>query len=162
MEVGSLSVLLCFVVTVYGGSVENVLSRHVHPGCPLGFVHYRRSCYWFSVVKGSFVEAHGYCQYLGSHLATIESRDEDSFIRGHVLRHGKAEKYWLGGTDLNLEGKWLWEGQRPFGFRNWIPGQPDNWKHHEHCLEIRKHHHHYLWNDFECHVPLHFICEKEL
>ncbi|XP_067653960.1 perlucin-like [Haliotis asinina] len=153
MQLGSLSVLLCFVVTVYGA------------GCPLGFVHHRWSCYWFSVVKGSFVEAQGYCQHLGSHLATIESRDEDSFIRGHVLRHGKAENYWLGGIDLNLEGKWKWEGQRPFGFRDWIPGQRDNWKHREHCLEIRKHFHHYpqyLWNDFKCHAPLHFICEKEL
>ncbi|XP_046585431.1 perlucin-like isoform X2 [Haliotis rubra] len=149
MQLEILSALVCFVVTV-------------NAGCPLGFVHHKRSCYWFSVVKGSFAEAHAYCQYLEGHLATIESRDEDLFVRGHARRHGKAHHYWLGGTDLNIEGKWMWEGQRRFSFTNWYHRQPDNAGHREHCLEIRKHFSHYLWNDWICSHNLNFICEKKL
>ncbi|XP_046339589.2 perlucin-like [Haliotis rufescens] len=131
-------------------------------GCPLGFHLHRRSCYWFSNVKSSFPEAAAYCRYLESHLVVISSADEDSFIRGYAIRRGKAPFYRLGATDLNIEGRWLWEGQRRMGYTHWSPGQPDNNGGTEHCLEIRRDFGNYLWNDFVCDHPSHFICEKEL
>ncbi|XP_046585441.1 perlucin-like [Haliotis rubra] len=149
MQVEVLSVLLCLVATTYAG-------------CPLGFHQHRRSCYWFSTIKSSFAEAAGYCRYLESHLATISNRDEDSYIRGYATRRGKAINYWLGASDLNLEGRWLWEGQCRMKYTNWSPRQPDNWRGNEHCLEIKRRYGNYLWNDNQCQEPSNFICEKEL
>ncbi|XP_067653609.1 perlucin-like [Haliotis asinina] len=149
MQLKLLTVLLCFVATTFAG-------------CPLGFHQHRRSCYWFSTFKGSFAEAAGYCRYLESHLATISNRYENAFIKGYAMRHGKAVNYWLGASDLNVEGKWRWEGQRRMTFTAWAPGQPDNAGSNEHCLEIRRDFGNYLWNDFVCQSPSNFICEKEL
>ncbi|XP_046585423.1 perlucin-like, partial [Haliotis rubra] len=131
-------------------------------GCPLGFHKHRRSCYWLSNVKSSFPEAVAYCLYLESHLASISNRDEDSFLEGYALRHGRAQRYRLGATDLNLEGRWMWEGQRRMYYRHWSPGNPSNSGGQEHCLELENKHGKYVWNDNRCDGPLHFICEKEL
>nr|CBK19534.1 perlucin B protein precursor [Haliotis laevigata] len=148
MHVEVLSALLCLVATAYAG-------------CPLGFHQNRRSCYWFSTIRSSFAEAAGYCRYLESHLAIISNKDEDSFIRGYATRLGEAFNYWLGASDLNMEGRWLWEGQRRMNYTNWNPGQPDNAGGIEHCLELRRDLGNYLWNDYQCQKPSHFICEKE-
>ncbi|XP_067653315.1 perlucin-like, partial [Haliotis asinina] len=128
--------------------------------CPPGFQQHRRSCYWFSTITGSFAEAASYCRYLESHLATVENRDEDSFIKGYAIRHRRAPNYWLGGTDLTVEGKWLWEGQRRMNYAHW-PRQPDNSKGQEHCLELRRVSGTYDWNDIKCDTPSHFICERK-
>ncbi|XP_046547951.1 perlucin-like isoform X2 [Haliotis rubra] len=146
MHVEVLSALLCFMATAYAG-------------CPLGFHQHRRSCYWFSTIKSSFAEAAGYCRYLESHLAIISNKDDDLFIRGYATRLGEAVKYWLGASDLNIEGIWLWEGQRRMNYTNWSPGQPDNAGGNENCLEIRLNFGN--WNDYQCQKPLNFICEKE-
>ncbi|XP_046585439.1 LOW QUALITY PROTEIN: perlucin-like [Haliotis rubra] len=149
MHVEVLSALLCLVATAYAG-------------CPLGFYQHTKSCYWLSNVKSSFPEAVSYCRYLESHLVTIENRDEDSFLKGYALRHGTAPGYWLGATDLNIEGRWLWEGQRRMSFTNWSWRSPGNSRGQEHCLELVKSEGKYVWNDYQCDIPLHFICEKEV
>ncbi|XP_067653838.1 perlucin-like [Haliotis asinina] len=151
MQLKLLTVLLCFVATTYS-----------HAGCPLGFHQHRRSCYWFSTITGSFAEAASYCRYLESHLATLSSRKEYSYIRGYAIRHGKAPNYWIGASDLNIEGRWLWEGQRRMKFTAWSPGQPDNGGSNEHCLEMRKNYGNYLLNDYICQNTGNFICEKEM
>ncbi|XP_071098071.1 perlucin-like [Haliotis cracherodii] len=130
--------------------------------CPVGFVQHGRSCYWFSNVRGSFPEAASYCRYFGSHLAIITSRNEDGFIRGYASRHGKGRHYWIGATDLILEGRWRWEGHHPVTYTHWNPGQPDNaYGRTEHCLELRQSYH-YRWNDYICDKKLQSICETEV
>ncbi|XP_048251360.1 perlucin-like [Haliotis rufescens] len=122
----------------------------------------RRSCHTNHVTNEN---NKAYCRYMESHLATIANKDEDDFLRGHAIRRGKAESYWLGATDLNLEGRWLWEGRRPMVYSNWSPHQPDNYKGREHCLEMRRSYSNYLWNDVPCYAfngKSHFICEKEV
>ncbi|XP_048251020.1 perlucin-like [Haliotis rufescens] len=144
--------LLCTLV-----SVDAVSSP-----CPLGFVEHKKSCYWFSKTLANFAEARSYCQYFGSHLAKVTSKDEDDFVRGHAARHGKAANYWLGATDLNVEGTWLWEGQQAMDYSNWSRSQPDNGGGAEHCLDIKQIYESYLWNDENCNTGVNFICEKEL
>ncbi|XP_048251019.1 perlucin-like [Haliotis rufescens] len=151
MRHGTAYVLLCTFVSVVA----------VSSPCPPGFVEHKKSCYWFSKIKANFAEARSYCQYFGSHLARVTSRDEDDFVRGHATIHGKAATYWLGATDLNVEGTWLWEGQQAMDYSNWSTGQPDNYGGGEHCLDIKQSYGNYLWNDAPCtsHAA-NFICEK--
>ncbi|XP_046574075.1 perlucin-like [Haliotis rubra] len=135
----------------------------VNSPCPPGFVLYKKSCYWFSSTMANFPEARSFCQYLGSHLAKVTSKDEDDFVRGYASSHGRAANYYLGATDLNTEGTWLWEGQQPMIYSHWSPGQPDNGGGLEHCLDIKRRYENYLWNDENCTMyNANFICEKEL
>ncbi|XP_048251465.1 perlucin-like isoform X2 [Haliotis rufescens] len=142
MRLQLLAVLLCSLASATAGTQP----------CHLGFIQHKASCYWFSNINGSFAEASAYCRYMESHLATIANKDEDDFLRGRAIRRGKAESYWLGATDLNLEGRWLWEGRRPMVYSNWSPHQPDNYKGREHCLEMRRSYSNYLWNDVPCYA----------
>ncbi|XP_046344929.2 perlucin-like [Haliotis rufescens] len=106
--------------------------------CTGGFHKHGNSCYWLSNIKGTFAEARSICRFLGSDLVAITSHTEDAFVRGYATQRGKAERYYLGGTDLGLEGRWIWTGNKPFTYTNWEPGQPTNYKNNEHCLEAYK------------------------
>ncbi|XP_046347653.2 perlucin-like [Haliotis rufescens] len=130
--------------------------------CPLGFVEHKKSCYWFSKIMANFAEARSYCQYFGSHLAKVTSKDEDDFVRCYAYSRGRAANYWLGATDLNVEGTWLWEGQQAMDYSNWSTGQPDNSAGIEHCLDIKQRYESYLWNDENCNKTANFICEMEV
>ncbi|XP_071115792.1 perlucin-like [Haliotis cracherodii] len=126
--------------------------------CTGGFHKHGGSCYWFSNIKGTFAEARSICRFLGSDLVTITSHTEDAFVRGYATQRGKAERYYLGATDLGLEGRWVWTGNKPFTYTNWGPGQPTNYKNNEHCLEAYKGYG-YGWNDVNCDKKANFICQ---
>ncbi|XP_046347991.1 perlucin-like [Haliotis rufescens] len=126
--------------------------------CPLGFVRHKRSCYWFSITKGSFSEARSMCRYLKSDLAKVTSKDENDFIRHFALVRGKAPLYFLGGSDVRQTGRWSWNGEEQrMIFTNWAPGEPNN---HltERCLVLWKSRH-YQWADYHCHAVINYVCE---
>lgn len=93
----------------------------------------------------SFAEAKKFCEVSGGHLATITSQEENKFITDKLLKYGRGDKYWLGGTDENTEGKWRWlYGSEPFSYTNWKLDEPNNDLDRENYLQI------YLsgeWND---------------
>ncbi|XP_067667581.1 perlucin-like [Haliotis asinina] len=156
MSLGLVFVLLCALASVT--AAENTRR------CPEGFLEHGSSCYWFSRIKGSFAEARSYCQFFGSHLARITSKDEDDFIRSKVNKtENGSPGYWLGGTDLMKEDTFMWEGGSPLSYDKWSPGQPDNNKNNpqttENCLMLYKEYH-YMWNDYPCVRKVNFICER--
>ncbi|XP_048246153.1 perlucin-like isoform X2 [Haliotis rufescens] len=126
--------------------------------CVPGFHSHGRSCYWFSDMTGTFAEARSICQFFGARLVIINSRAEDDFIRGYA--RGKAPSYFIGGSDLAREGRFVWEGGKPFagGYQNWVPGQPNNYKGAEDCVHIWNGFG-YRWNDAPCSYKYNFICE---
>ncbi|XP_048246152.1 perlucin-like isoform X1 [Haliotis rufescens] len=126
--------------------------------CVPGFHSHGRSCYWFSETTGTFADARSICQFFGARLVIINSRAEDDFIRGYA--RGKAPSYFIGGSDLAREGRFVWEGGKPFagGYQNWVPGQPNNYKGAEDCVHIWNGFG-YRWNDAPCSYKYNFICE---
>ncbi|XP_071094960.1 perlucin-like [Haliotis cracherodii] len=127
-------------------------------GCRSGFHTHGGSCYWFSNMKGTFAEARSICRFLGSDLASITSAAENAFIRGYAAQTGKAEVYYVGGSDLSLEGSWRWTGNQLFTFTNWGPGQPRDSENDEDCLALQKSDE-YRWHDYPCDFITNFICE---
>ena len=43
---------------------------------------------------------------------------------------------WIGGTDKEKEGCWVWSDGSPLVWTEWYPGQPDNYDSDEHCMSI--------------------------
>jgi beta-lactam-binding protein with PASTA domain len=41
---------------------------------------------------------------------------------------------WLGGTDAASEGNWEWVTGEPWGYTNWLAGQPDNWQDEDYLM----------------------------
>lgn len=131
--------------------------------CPIGWITFNGSCYFFSKDAANFTKADGICVKNGAHLCHIESPGENAFIRGKVKSLTAAD-WWLGGTDSEQEGTWKWfrSGQL-LSFSDFAAGQPD--KGHpldiEHCLDMKKDWD-FKWNDEGCQLEINFICEKSL
>ncbi|KFB42458.1 galactose-specific C-type lectin, putative [Anopheles sinensis] len=120
----------------------------------------------FNDVTRTFFEAWRFCASMGLRLATVSSLEESRLLEQAVdgsTGVTKGYTWWIGGTDLGREGTFVWISTNiPVGYKtgysNFSPGQPDNTKKNEHCLEIGRFGK-VLWNDMPCETKLRCICE---
>lgn len=79
----------------------------------------------------SWYVARDMCESMGGYLASIESAEENTFVKsmlnGHVV-------YWLGATDEVKVGSWVWANGGFVTYANWAKGQPDNTNGAEHYM----------------------------
>ncbi|QOJ14782.1 MAG: immunoglobulin domain-containing protein [Planctomycetia bacterium] len=74
---------------------------------------------------------------LGGNLVTINSADENEFVRASVLRFDGADRRgWIGFTDQDREGDFTWISGEPVDFTNWGGGEPNNAGNNEHYTEL--------------------------
>jgi len=65
-------------------------------------------------------------EYFGAHLVAISDLDENSFIRNSVLNFdGSNRNGWIGLTDRDSEGTFVWTNNEPVVFAFWLPGEPN-------------------------------------
>ena len=75
-------------------------------------------------------EAEMACERQGSHLASVTNQEVHNYIKG------KQIKAWIGGTDMNEEGTWLWTDCSDWSFNSgWNWGEPNNYWWAEDCAE---------------------------
>jgi hypothetical protein len=70
--------------------------------------------------------------------------------------------YWLGGTDVQTEGTWVWApSSAAVSYTDWAPDQPDSAQmdFEEDCMEMAGEYN-YKWNDYSCDKTGFSICEK--
>ncbi|XP_070539251.1 perlucin-like protein [Ptychodera flava] len=128
-------------------------------GCPSGWIQFRQSCYYiYDYHQYTFEEAETVCQATGSTLVIIDDAEENLFLKGFT-RH--VYHLWIGLTDIDVEGKWVWADGSPLKYSNWNHGEPNNAGGIEDCahfwssLDGR-------WNDYPCSARLGFICERKV
>lgn len=69
-----------------------------------------------------------------------------------------GETFWISGSDLGTQHQWIWlSNGRPFNYRNWRAGEPDNFDGNERCLQLLPNG---QWNDLCCDTQMYFICEN--
>ncbi|KAM6163712.1 asialoglycoprotein receptor 1-like [Rhynchocyon petersi] len=128
--------------------------------CPVNWVEFEGSCYWFSRSGKSWHEAQKYCVLEDAYLAVVTSWEEQNFIQHHA---GSANT-WMGLTDEPGHWKWVDGTDYETGFKNWRPEQPDNWYGHglgggEDCAHFTDNG---RWNDDVCQRPYRWVCETKL
>jgi len=104
------------------------------------------------------------CNAFGTHLVTIESAAENTFVQG--LLPADAADAWIGLTDQAVESAWFWQVDQA-GARlqfpvllKWAAAQPDNTPLPEaDCAVI--HRTTGLWHDQPCDEPRGFVCEYD-
>nr|KAF6295354.1 C-type lectin domain containing 10A [Myotis myotis] len=125
--------------------------------CPIGWLEYEGSCYWFSRSLLTWPEAEKHCQLENAHLVVVGSRKEQNFLQQHMY----PVDTWIGLTDQH--GPWTWVDGTDYktGFQNWSPTQPENryYDGKEDCAHFRTDG---QWNDNLCVMPFHWVCETEL
>ncbi len=80
----------------------------------------------------SFQDAERLCKEYGGHLATINSKEENSKLYDYFIEELGYQSAYFGYTDHETEGEWEWVDKSPNGrdgaFTSWMqnPLQPDN------------------------------------
>ena len=124
-----------------------------------GWRLFNAACYKFFTEAKPWSEAEQYCdQQLNSTLVTINSQEENNFVKSLLLASIGDEKAWIGGNDMDTEGTWVWvDGSDWSEFDNWNTNEPNGGR-NESCVEILPDRE-YKWNDIPCAESKAFICK---
>ncbi|KAF7668432.1 hypothetical protein LDENG_00014680 [Lucifuga dentata] len=140
--------------------VQSLIATTPVPSCPPQWKEFGGSCYYFSSDSQRLIfdDVYEFCTNMSSHMLIINNNEEQQWIRKQTEKKGF---FWLGLTDRGEESVWKWvDGTLPT-FKNWKPGQPDNWTHgHEDGEDCAGLIHDANWNDFYCTDRIGFICER--
>ncbi|XP_055014846.1 type-2 ice-structuring protein-like [Boleophthalmus pectinirostris] len=155
-----LLVVLLFVGAVMAQRREgtatpmSVNDNHQEEGGPGTWEPFNGRWFTFVTAQMPWSMAQMSCMTLGGSLATIHSPQEDKFV-SYLAQGTRA---WIGFSDAQNEGHWLWINSEPDTYTGWCPGQPDNW-HGEHCATINLSSD-LCWNDENCNNKRPFVCVK--
>ncbi|XP_028990872.1 CD209 antigen-like protein E [Betta splendens] len=101
------------------------------PTCEPDWDQHGESCYYFSSRRLTWDESRTACKRRGADLVQINSEEEQRFLENKV--RGKMiideDKFWIGLTDSEAEGRWLWVDDSPLNesLSFWYGKEPDNW-----------------------------------
>ncbi|XP_070550920.1 uncharacterized protein [Ptychodera flava] len=98
---------------------------------------------------------------MDSDLITIDSEAEWNYTLGYIRYRYYTRDYWVGLTDIGVEGTWVWEngGKEPTGTYHWLAGAPDNSGGSEHCARLDRYN---GYQDASCDGAIYYICEDDL
>ncbi|KAM9071497.1 C-type lectin domain family 4 member E [Megaptera novaeangliae] len=133
------------------GSVKNC--------CPLNWVHFQSSCYFFSTNTMTWSASSKNCSSMGAHLVVINTQEEQEFLYN---MKPKRKEFYIGLTDQVTEGQWQWVDGTPFtkSLSFWDKGEPNNIVTVEDCATIRDSSNpRQNWNDMPCFFNMFRICE---
>lgn len=120
--------------------------------CPEGWLDSPEGCFHFAteVETKTWDEAVEYCQALGGYLAEVLNEESQRFLVAEATALGESTNWWLGATDQELEGQWVWvKNAVPVEFSAWYPGEPNDLGLDENCLHLFSRYG-YQWNDSHC------------
>ncbi|XP_016077255.1 PREDICTED: C-type lectin domain family 4 member E [Miniopterus natalensis] len=127
--------------------------------CPLRWVHFQSSCYFFSTNTMTWSESVKNCSDMRAHLVVINTQEEQEFLF-HVKP--KEREFFIGLTKQKVDGQWKWIDGTPFmkSLSFWDSGEPNNIIALEDCASIRDSKNPKKnWNDIPCFFNLFRICE---
>ncbi|XP_063066766.1 macrophage mannose receptor 1, partial [Engraulis encrasicolus] len=148
---------LAYVCKMAGGqNVKPTPAPDSH--CDQGYLLYGDSCYHFeSEEVRNWNDAEQYCVRQGGHLASIHSPEEVGFFVAHM-----PSTSWVGLSDSQTEGTWVWTDGSASDYLSWETDQPDNWQGNEDCVHLRGTGHYQpgKLNDQPCSYSFPFVCQK--
>lgn len=136
------------------------MTLEVSDACPNGWVEHDSTCYHISREKETWIGAMRVCELFGGELATIKSDREQQFVVNQIKLSRLSPYFWIGGTDIMVEGEWVWakSGERiTHGY--WYPGEPNNKDVGQDCLMISTYES-YQWDDIACNSNVYYVCEQ--
>ncbi|XP_038164300.1 CD209 antigen-like protein E, partial [Cyprinodon tularosa] len=97
--------------------------------CEAGWELHGVNCYYFSNNKSTWNENRDSCRGQGGDLVKIDSREEQMFLEGKVKEKmtNKDDSFWIGLTDSDNEGSWVWVDGSPLkeSLSFWGNNEPD-------------------------------------
>ena len=88
----------------------------------------------------SWFDAMECCYYNKGYLAEPQNVEEQTKIVEYIqVADGGTlglSAWWLGANDMHMEGSWSWPSGQPFGYTNWVEGEPNDSNGLEDCAAI--------------------------
>ncbi|XP_044198221.1 ladderlectin-like [Thunnus albacares] len=174
MKLLTVSVLVCSMMALAGAAalqeaekeheaVAKIQEEEHHVDnrstyCPDGWTKYNIRCFLFVPEALSWAQAEKNCLSMGAHLASVHGTEEYNQIKSMIEE--KTHEYpetWIGGSDSQEDGVWLWSDGTPFIFSYWCSGEPTT----QQCLQMN-----YggdkCWDDTYCATTLPSVCAKKI
>nr|XP_031545723.1 C-type lectin domain family 4 member G isoform X2 [Vicugna pacos] len=125
--------------------------------CPKSWLPFQGSCYLFSPLRATWVEAQHHCERAGAHLVIVGGLDEQGFLS----RNTQGRGYWLGLRAVRRARKiqgYQWVDGVSLSFSYWNRGEPNDSLGREDCVMMLRTG---MWNDAPCDSKDDsWICEK--
>jgi cysteine-rich repeat protein len=109
-------------------------------------------CYELLSDVGDWLTMRDLCISVGGDLASFSDASELAV----VLPVAANFSPWIGFSDINLEGTFVWSNGDAVTFTNFAAGQPDDFNGNEDCVHLLGDG---TWNDFPCTKTNHPLCE---
>ncbi|XP_074721575.1 macrophage mannose receptor 1-like [Strix uralensis] len=127
--------------------------------CPDGWKPYVDHCYKIFRETKVWEEALMSCQKEGSHLASIQSLEEHSFIVSR-LGYKPTDKLWIGLNDYKVQMYFEWSDGTPVTYTKWHVGEPSTTNNRpEDCVLIKGQDGY--WADYICEKKAGYICKRK-
>ncbi len=98
----------------------------------------------------NYAAAQTSCASEGGHLVVVTDDTENGYVQDMI-----SEAAWIGYSDGESEGNFIWGTGSASSYTNWGSGQPDN-NSDEDCAEANTNGN---WNDLNCSANRAFVCE---
>ncbi|CAH1248684.1 CSMD1 [Branchiostoma lanceolatum] len=119
---------------------------------------YDGKCYIMSDTRGTFVDAETKCAEEGGILATVKDQQVQDFLV--QLLSVSNKDVWIGLTDQDVEGQFVWADGTPLVYSNWAPGEPngDDTTNCVHLWPLAN----FRWHDMPCGRSNYYICQYNM
>ncbi|KAJ7326092.1 C-type lectin domain 17, member A [Desmophyllum pertusum] len=151
--------------------ILTVLVANCYTECDKGWESFESKCFKFFDEEKSWKGAEESCEESDAHLVKIDSKKKNSFLLNTFMQipfDKLTREAWIGLTDKENEGEFVWTDGTSPTYVNWAEEQPNDQNNEQDCGEIvngvfwpgglsQKG----LWNDYQCGQNLTYICEKK-
>ncbi|KAM4536434.1 ladderlectin-like isoform 2-T2 [Odontesthes bonariensis] len=157
MKLLTWSFLLLAMVALSRAAGKSDVVKRAAP-CNQGWTSINGRLFIYISTPMTWAQAERNCISLGGTLASVHSAQEYSDIQRLILSATSASKEtWIGGSDAQEEGVWLWADGSSFGYSHWCQGEPSNGYKMQHCLQMN-YSDSKCWDDHLCNVRLPSVC----
>ncbi|XP_041357739.1 lectin BRA-3-like isoform X2 [Gigantopelta aegis] len=120
-------------------------------GCILeqGYVWLNRInlCIKVLIEKEVLSDVRNSCSQLGARLVVLDTKEKNTDVGEYLKANVDEGMYFIGLTDVQQEGRFVWENGKDVGFSNWVRGEPNGGT-RENCAVISSIT--YQWKDYPC------------
>jgi len=119
---------------------------------------FNNRCYKYIATHFTWADAELHCVSEGANLVSVHSKGEDHFVKSLIKNYDPTEGYtWIGLSDTQKEGSWMWSDGCAAKFFSWSSGEPNN-AGNEDCGHFNYH----KWNDFPCSTTISSVCASRI
>jgi hypothetical protein len=93
------------------------------------WIAYNGHWYTMTTDRMTWLEAHAQATAAGGYLVAINDASEQTFIEStYLIGFADATAFWMGATDRDVEGTWVWTNGEAMSYTNWhgATGEPND------------------------------------